>query len=89
MKKPKTLKPIPHFKSEAQEAKFWLTHDSTDYIDWSQAVQAEFPNLKPSTKSITLRLPVSLLNRIKRIANKKDVPYQSLMKVYLDQMAST
>jgi len=85
MKKAKSLLPLPIFQSEADEAKFWLTHDSTDYIDWNQAIHMEFPNLKPSTKSITLRLPVNLLNRIKKIANKKDVPYQSLMKVFLDE----
>jgi predicted DNA binding CopG/RHH family protein len=79
----KTLKEIPKFKNEQEEAKFWLTHDSTDYLDWSKAKKTIFPNLKPSTESISLRLPASLLARIKEQANEKDVPYQSLMKVYL------
>ena len=79
----KKLKKIPTFKSEAEEAEFWLTHDTTDYVDWSKAVHASFPNLKFSTKTISLRLPESLLNSIKAIANKKDVPYQSLMKIML------
>ncbi|MEK7525958.1 MAG: BrnA antitoxin family protein [Patescibacteria group bacterium] len=81
----KKLKTIPKFKNEDEEAEFWNTHSSTDYIDWSKAVEVEFPNLKPSTKSITLRLPVHLLNSLKRVANKKDVPYQSLMKVFLSE----
>jgi predicted DNA binding CopG/RHH family protein len=79
----KTLKTIPNFKSEAEEREFWLTHDSTEYLDWSKAKKAVFPNLKPTTESISLRLPAPLLARIKQLANEKDVPYQSLMKVYL------
>jgi predicted DNA binding CopG/RHH family protein len=79
----KTLKEIPKFKNEQEEAEFWQTHDSTEYLDWSQAKQAIFPNLKPTTESISLRLPAPLLARIKELANEKDVPYQSLMKVYL------
>jgi predicted DNA binding CopG/RHH family protein len=79
----KNLKKIPEFKSEQEEADFWTTHDSTEYIDWSDAKKTIFPNLKPTTESISLRLPVSLLARIKELANEKDVPYQSLMKVYL------
>ncbi len=79
----KKLKPIPKFKSEAEERKFWETHDTTEYFDWSKAVRASFPNLKPSTQSISLRLPLSLLERIKIEANKRDVPYQSLIKVWL------
>ena len=81
----KTLKQLPNFKNEDEEAKFWNTHDSTEYLDWSKAYEADFPNLKPSTKTITLRLPVSLLNSLKRVANKKDVPYQSLLKVFLSE----
>jgi len=84
----KKLKPIPQFKNEDDEAEFWGTHDSTEYIDWSKAVHVEFPNLKPTTKSITLRLPVMLLNKIRRIANKQDVPYQSLMKIFLAEKAN-
>jgi predicted DNA binding CopG/RHH family protein len=79
----KTLKEIPKFKNEQEEAEFWLTHDSTEYLDWSKAKKTIFPNLKPTTESISLRLPAPLLARIKELANEKDVPYQSLMKVYL------
>ena len=81
----KKLKPIPKFKSEDEEIEFWDTHDSTEYIDWSKAQRTVFPNLKPSTESISIRLPVSLLSDLKVLANKKDVPYQSLMKVYLSE----
>ena len=81
----KTLKEIPKFKDEAEEAEFWLTHDSTAYLDWSKAKKTIFPNLKPTTESISLRLPSPLLARIKALANDKDVPYQSLMKVYLSE----
>lgn len=79
----KVLKKIPQFKDEAEEAAFWDTHDSADYIDWANAQRTILPNLKPSTESISLRLPSALLARIKELANQKDVPYQSLMKVYL------
>ena len=77
------LKSIPVFKTEAEERKFWETHDSTDYVDWSKAERVRLPNLKPSTTSISLRLPVTLLERIKVAANKRDVPYQSLIKTWL------
>ena len=83
-KKPKTL---PRFANEAEERKFWETHDSDDYVDWSKASRARFPNLKPTTTSISLRMPVSLLERIKIAANKRDVPYQSLIKVWLAEKA--
>lgn len=79
----KKLKPIPKFRSEDEEREFWRTHDTTEYLDWSTARRVQFPNLKPSTKSISLRLPVSLLDRIKVEANKRDVPYQSLIKTWL------
>ena len=75
------LKPVPAFKNEAEERKFWETHDTTDYLDWSKAERVRFPNLKPSTTAISLRLPVDLLEQIKIAANKRDVPYQSLIKV--------
>ena len=81
----KKLKQIPKFKNEDQERNFWANHDSTQYIDWSKAKKVNFPNLKPTTESISLRLPSSLLNRIKQLANQKDVPYQSLMKVFLSE----
>jgi len=77
------LKKIPSFKNADEEADFWATHDSAEYIDWAKADKVVFPNLKSSTESISLRLPSSLLARIKELANEKDVPYQSLMKVYL------
>ncbi len=79
----KKLKLIPKFRSEREERAFWESHDSTEYVDWSKARRVDFPNLKPSTKSISLRLPVSLLDRIKIEANKRDVPYQSLIKTWL------
>ena len=78
-------KRIPHFRSEAEERAFWgaAGRDSTQYLDWSKARTARFPNIKLSTQAISLRLPVSLLERIKLEANKRDVPYQSLIKVWL------
>ena len=79
----KKLKPIPKFKTEKEWANFWMTHDSTEYVDWSKAKSVIFPNLKPTTISISLRLPAFMLAQIKQLANKKDVPYQSLMKVFL------
>jgi len=79
----KALKPIPKFKTEVEERAFWETHDSTEYVDWSKAQRARLPNLKPSTQAISLRLPVSLLEQIKVEANRRDVPYQSLIKVWL------
>ncbi len=81
------LKPIPKFKTEAEERTFWETHDSTEYLDWSKAQRMRFPKLKPSTQSISLRLPVSLLEQIKVEANRRDVPYQSLIKVWLAERA--
>lgn len=79
------LKPIPKLRSEAKEREFWETHDSTEYLDWSKAERIRLPNLKLSTQAISLRLPVSLLERIKIEANKRDVPYQSLIKVWLTE----
>jgi len=82
------LKPLPRFKTEAEERKFWETHDSGDYVDWSTAERARFPNLKPSTTAISIRLPVGLLEQIKIAANKRDVPYQSLIKMWLAEKVS-
>jgi predicted DNA binding CopG/RHH family protein len=79
------LEKMPEFKTEAEERKFWESHDSTDYVDWNQARPASFPNLKPSTKTISLRLPQALLDRIKIEANKRDMPYQSLIKAWLSE----
>ncbi|MGD9561348.1 MAG: BrnA antitoxin family protein [Pyrinomonadaceae bacterium] len=81
----KKLKEIPKFKNEDEEREFWGTHDSTDYFDWDKAVVAVFPNLKPSTKTISLRLPVWMLNNLKVAANKRDVSYQSLIKMFLKE----
>jgi predicted DNA binding CopG/RHH family protein len=83
MSKAKTK--IPAFKSEAEERAFWEKHDSTDYVDWSKAKKAIMPNLKPTTTTISLRLPEALLDRIKIEANKRDMPYQSLIKAWLAQ----
>ena len=79
----KKFKKIPTFKSKKEEKEFWDTHDSTDYIDWGKAEKVQFPHLKPSTKTISLRIPEGLLNDIKVMANKEDVPYQSLIKMFL------
>lgn len=83
----KKLKTIPEFASEAEERRFWETHDSSEYVDWSKAERVRLPNLKPSTTSISLRLPVSLLERIKVAAHKRDMPYQSLIKAWLFEKA--
>ncbi|MEW6323601.1 MAG: BrnA antitoxin family protein [Acidobacteriota bacterium] len=82
-KSKRSAKPIPTFNSEADERRFWETHDTTEYVDWSAAQPARFPNLKPSTETISLRLPAGLLADLKALANKQDVPYQSLLKVFL------
>ena len=74
---------VPTFKTEDEEREFWATHDSVDFIDWSKAKRTAFPNLKPSTKTISLRLPESIIAALKVMANKRDVPYQSLLKVFL------
>jgi predicted DNA binding CopG/RHH family protein len=81
----KRLKTIPKFSSEAAEGKFWEKNDSSNYLDWSKAQVAAFPNLKPSTKTISLRLPQHLLDAIKTAANARDVPYQSVIKVWLQE----
>lgn len=78
-------KKTPEFNSEAEEREFWESHNSAEFVDWKQAQRAQFPNLKPSTKTISLRLPESLLDRIKVEANKRDMPYQSLIKVWLSE----
>jgi predicted DNA binding CopG/RHH family protein len=77
------MKKIPKFKSEKEEAAFWSKSDSTEYINWKNAGKAVFPNLKPSLKTISLRLPEILLADLKMLANKKDVPYQTLLKTFL------
>lgn len=77
------VKKIPKFKTEAEERAFWESNDSSNFVDWSKAELASFSNLKPSTKTISLRLPEGLLDRIKIEANKRDMPYQSLIKAWL------
>lgn len=76
-------KPLPEFISEEQESEFWANHDSSEYLDWGRAEQVQFPNLKPSRRSISLRLSQSMLNELKQLANEQDVPYQSLIKMIL------
>lgn len=76
-------KKIPKFDNEDQERDFWASHNSTEYVDWEKAKRMKFPYLKPSTKTISIRLPESMLDDLKMLANKRDVPYQSLLKVFL------
>jgi len=78
-------KRIPNFKSEAEEREFWAKVDSTEYIDWDKSKSVSSPKLKPSTKTISLRIPEFLLEELKQIANKRDVPYQSLIKIFLKE----
>jgi predicted DNA binding CopG/RHH family protein len=80
---PSTKKTIPKFRSEEDERKFWAKHDSTEYVDWQSAQRRGLPKLKPSLRTISLRLPVSMIEDLKIVANKRDVPYQSLLKVFL------
>ncbi len=79
----KRLKKIPKFKNEDEEAKFWNNHESSDYLDWSKAKHVVFPNLKPTSRSISIRIPEYVINQVKVEANKLDVPYQALMKQYI------
>jgi predicted DNA binding CopG/RHH family protein len=76
-------KGVPEFRSEEDERQFWSTHDSTELIDWKLAERRRFPNLKPSLRTISLRLPVSMIEDLKVLANRRDVPYQSLLKMFL------
>ena len=78
-------KKVPKFKSEDEEREFWAAHDSTEYVDWKKAKRVVLPNLKPSLKTISLRLPESMLEELKLLANKRDVPYQSLLKIFLSE----
>ena len=79
------MKKIPNFKNEDKEREFWAEADSSEYIDWKKAKKFVVPNLKPSVKTISLRIPESMLEEIKLLANKRDVPYQSLMKIFLSE----
>jgi predicted DNA binding CopG/RHH family protein len=82
-KQTKALKPIPKFRSHEEAGEFWMTHDTTEYLDWSKARRVRFSKLRPSTATISLRLPQMLLDDLRILANQRDVPYQSLLKVYL------
>ncbi len=82
-------KHIPTFKTEAEERRFWQTHDSSEYVDWSAATEVIMPKLKPSTRSISIRLPEAMVDELKVLANKRDVPYQSLLKVFLSERIET
>src|SRR5713226_7655651 len=83
MAKRRARSTIPAFRSESEERRFWETHDTSPFVDWNNARVAVFPDLKPSTETISLRLPAALLAELKALANKRDVPYQSLLKVFL------
>jgi predicted DNA binding CopG/RHH family protein len=76
---------LPEFQSEDEEREFWATHDSTEYINWDEAEEVLMPNLKPSTRTISLRLSQMMLNELRVIANKRDIPYQSLIKLFLKE----
>ena len=82
-KRPRSSKSLPRFRNEAAERTFWQRHDSSAYLDWTKARPARFPNLQPSTATISLRLPQGMLDDLKVLARKQDVPYQSLLKIYL------
>jgi predicted DNA binding CopG/RHH family protein len=85
----KKKSPLPEFKDEREESEFWQKHDSTDFVDWSKATKQTFPNLRPSTRTISLRLPEHMLDDLKVLANSRDVPYQSLVKVFLAERIGT
>ena len=78
-------KKLPKFNSEAEERLFWQQHDSSEYLDWSDAEEVVFSRLKPTTRKISIRLPESMIEELKLLANKKDVPYQSLLKIFLSE----
>jgi len=82
------MKKLPKFKNEDEEREFWATHDSTEYVDWKKASLVVMPKLKPSLKTISLRLPETMLAELKLLANKRDVPYQSLLKIFLAERIS-
>jgi predicted DNA binding CopG/RHH family protein len=82
---PKELKEIPIFENEDEEREFWASHDSTEYVNWDEAEEVVLSRLKPSTRTISLRLPELMLNELRVIANKRDIPYQSLIKIFLKE----
>ena len=75
--------PVPQFRSEDHEREYWSTHDSTDHVDWSTSVRVSLPNLRPTLRTISLRLPEAMIQQLKVLANKRDIPYQSLLKQFL------
>jgi len=81
----KKVKKIPQFSNEDDERNFWAKANSTQYVDWDKAEPVAFPKLKPSTKTISLRIPEFMLNELRMIANKRDIPYQSLIKIFLKE----
>lgn len=85
MKSTKKFKKLPAFKNEEEEREFWSTHDTSDYFDLDKVQEGVFPNLKPTTRKISIRLNESLINELKTLANKKNIPYQSLIKIYLSE----
>lgn len=88
-KSKRALKKIPTFRAETEERAFWAKADSTEYVDWSTARVVRFPNLRPSSTAISVRLPDTLLTELKLLANERDVPYQSLLKLYLADRVTT
>ena len=82
---PKKLKKIPNFKNETEERKFWAENDSTEFVDWETAESVILPKLKPTTRTISIRISASMLDKIRLVANKRDVPYQSLIKSFLQE----
>jgi predicted DNA binding CopG/RHH family protein len=84
-KKPEVKESVPKFRTEDEEREFWAEHDVVDYFDWEKSVAGSFPALKPSTQTISLRLPKALLEELKSLANERDVPYQSLLKIFLSE----
>lgn len=77
------MRKVPRFESEDQERGFWTSHDSTDFVDWRRAERVKLPNLRPTTRTISIRLPESMIERLKVLANKRDIPYQSLLKMFV------
>jgi predicted DNA binding CopG/RHH family protein len=77
------IRKIPKFKGEDQERNFWASHDSTDYVDWRRSERLKLPNLRPTTRTISIRLPESMIEKLKLLANKRDIPYQSLLKMFV------
>jgi predicted DNA binding CopG/RHH family protein len=82
-KQKQRIRKIPKFENEDQKRAFWAEHDSVDFVDWRRAERVRFPNLRPTTRTISIRLPESMIERLKVLANKRDVPYQSLLKMFV------